>query len=300
MANYISAFEGQQIDEAVGLITGKDLNEVQGIVERTSTGSFRAFDTSWISSKSETVSNIFYDTTDTTNKKIKKTINGTTTEVISINTIAADLGKGEAGGIVPLNLNTKIDPQFLPLTISRNLTTGTKSATIKIGETNYDIYSMTPPTKVSQLTNDSGFISEVTVSSSGNGNVITGLTASGNNITYNLSNVVPITRTINSKPLSSDIVLKTSDLTNDSGFINSLIISSSGSGNVVTGLSASGNTITYTLSNASTTAAQIIRSVATTDLNTLKIHYLTQAEYDDALIAGEINENELYVTPGEQ
>ena len=35
----------------------------------------------------------------------------------------------------------------------------------------------------------------------------------------------------------------------------------------------------------------------TTTLDTLKINYLTQAQYDAALTAGTINENELYMTP---
>ena len=153
------------------------------------------------------------------------------------------------------------------------------------------------PASTSDLINDSGFIDSVAVSSSGSGNVVTGLSASGDTITYNLGDVVPITRTINSKPLSSDVILKISDLTNDSGFINSISVSSSGSGNVVTGLSTSGNTITYTLGNVSTNAAQIIRNNSTTDINTLKIHYLTQTEYETALANNQINENELYFTP---
>ena len=39
-------------------------------------------------------------------------------------------------------------------------------------------------------------------------------------------------------------------------------------------------------------------SKTTTDLSTLKINYLTQEMYEDALENDEINENELYVTPG--
>ncbi len=35
----------------------------------------------------------------------------------------------------------------------------------------------------------------------------------------------------------------------------------------------------------------------TTDLSTLIINYLTQSQYDTALANGEINENELYLTP---
>ena len=36
----------------------------------------------------------------------------------------------------------------------------------------------------------------------------------------------------------------------------------------------------------------------TTNLSTLKINYLTQAQYDEALENDQINENELYFTPG--
>lgn len=36
----------------------------------------------------------------------------------------------------------------------------------------------------------------------------------------------------------------------------------------------------------------------TTDLSTLKINYLTQEMYNEALENDEINENELYLTPG--
>lgn len=35
----------------------------------------------------------------------------------------------------------------------------------------------------------------------------------------------------------------------------------------------------------------------TTDLTTLKINYLTQAQYDAAVSGGTINENEIYMTP---
>ena len=93
------------------------------------------------------------------------------------------------------------------------------------------------------------------------------------------------------------IPTKVSDLDNDSGFINGIDVFPSGSGNVVTGLSASDDVITYTLGNASTTAVQIIRDSSTTDINTLKIHYLSQADYIDAVDQGLINANEFYITP---
>lgn len=38
-------------------------------------------------------------------------------------------------------------------------------------------------------------------------------------------------------------------------------------------------------------------SKTTTDVSTLKINYLTTAQYQAALAQGEINENELYFTP---
>lgn len=37
----------------------------------------------------------------------------------------------------------------------------------------------------------------------------------------------------------------------------------------------------------------------TTNLTTLKINYLTQAQYNTALANDEINENELYLTPND-
>ena len=101
----------------------------------------------------------------------------------------------------------------------------------------------------------------------------------------------------NSQSIINQIPTKVSDLDNDSGYFNEINVSSSGSGNVVTNLSVSDDTITYTLGNASTTAAQIIRDASTTDINTLKIHHVTQAEYEDAINNHTINENDLYVTP---
>lgn len=38
-------------------------------------------------------------------------------------------------------------------------------------------------------------------------------------------------------------------------------------------------------------------ATSTTDLTTLKINYLTQAQYEAALAQGQISENELYFTP---
>lgn len=37
-----------------------------------------------------------------------------------------------------------------------------------------------------------------------------------------------------------------------------------------------------------------------TTVSDLKINYLTEAQYQEALTAGEINENEIYMTPDEK
>ena len=48
------------------------------------------------------------------------------------------------------------------VSVSRDLTSGTKVGTITVNGTGTDLYAPTPPTAVSQLTNDSGFISTET------------------------------------------------------------------------------------------------------------------------------------------
>ena len=50
------------------------------------------------------------------------------------------------------------------VSVSRDLTTGTKIATITVNGTGSDIYAPTPPSKVSDLTNDSGFITGISSS----------------------------------------------------------------------------------------------------------------------------------------
>ena len=206
--------------------------KANGIAPLNASGQLDSSYATWAAQKATTVTNVSYG-----NKKFVKTINGTTTDIVSIDTIATDLGKGVANGIVPLNSSTKIDATYLPsyvddvleysgiskfptagetgkiyvdtttnltyrwsgstyveispgtvVTITPSLTTGTKSATISINGTAYNIYSTTPPTKVSQLTNDSNFINQINISSSGSGNVVTGLSASGGTITYTLGN----------------------------------------------------------------------------------------------------------------
>ena len=49
------------------------------------------------------------------------------------------------------------------VSITRSLTSGTKSATITVDGTSYDIYSMTVPTNISAFTNDSGYITSADV-----------------------------------------------------------------------------------------------------------------------------------------
>lgn len=67
--------------------------------------------------KSATVSTVLYDTT---NKKITKTINGTSTDVVTAATIVTDGGAilstniGTANGICPLDTNSKVDASYLP------------------------------------------------------------------------------------------------------------------------------------------------------------------------------------------
>lgn len=111
MAIYRSIFTGQQIDEMLSLLKDKGLDNVIGIVERDSEGNFIAADISWIPDISETVSSVDYDPVNT---KITKTINGTTSDIVSVATLKTDFGVGQADGIVPLNSSRKIDATYLP------------------------------------------------------------------------------------------------------------------------------------------------------------------------------------------
>lgn len=145
------------------------------------------------------------------------------------------------------------------------------------------------PTKTSDLINDSGFITTYVETDP----TVPSWAKAENKPTYTANEVGAL-------PNTTEIPSRVSDLSNDSGFISSINLVSSGTGNVVTGLSVSvsdNNTIIYTLGNASTTAAQIIRGESTTDVNTLKIHYLTTDEYETAVNQGLINPNEFYITP---
>jgi hypothetical protein len=53
------------------------------------------------------------------------------------------------------------------VSVTRNLTSGTKVGTITVNGTGTDLYAPTPPSKVSELSNDSGFITGMTILSYG-------------------------------------------------------------------------------------------------------------------------------------
>ena len=120
----------------------------------------------------------------------------------------------------------------------------------------------TIPSKTSQLTNDSGFITDAGVTSWNNQTgavtfsetdpTVPAWAKAPNKPTYTASEVgaVPITRKVNDKALSADITLtasdvdalpsntpiptKTSDLTNDSGFLTSAVTTFNGQSGAVT------------------------------------------------------------------
>ena len=66
----------------------------------------------------------------------------------------------------------------------------------------------------------------------------------------------------------------------------------------VTNLQTELDTINSSLEQKS--QVQIIESDATEILSTLKIHKLTQEEYDQAVVAGTVDENAIYLTPDEE
>lgn len=129
--------------------------------------------------------------------------------------------------------------------VSRDLTSGTKIATITVNGTGSDIYAPTPPTKVSDLTNDSGFItgissSDVTTAlgytpyNSTNPNGYVNATGAANAAPVQSVNsqtgVVTLSASdVGALPSNTVIPTKTSDLTNDSGFITGMTILSYGS-----------------------------------------------------------------------
>ena len=142
MANYKSNYTGEQIDSALGVLQGKGLDEVVGLVKRNSDGTFSAESLGDKADKSITVTNVAYDST---NHKLTKTINDTTSDVVTIATLKTELGSmpasdvyewakaankptytaeevsavaisavGSANGVAPLNASSKIDSTYLP------------------------------------------------------------------------------------------------------------------------------------------------------------------------------------------
>lgn len=111
----------------------------------------------------------------------------------------------------------------------------------------------------------SDLVDQVSISDSGTGNAITGLTVSGNTITATKGKTfVETTRTINEKPLSSNITLNASDvgaLASDGTAVaakrleTSRTISITGAATGSTSFNGSGNaTINITLANSGVTA----------------------------------------------
>ena len=111
----------------------------------------------------------------------------------------------------------------------------------------------------------SDLIDQVSITESGSGNAITGLTVSGNDITATKGKTfVETSRTINEKPLSSDITLTASDvgaLASDGTAVaakrleTSRTISITGAATGSTSFNGSGNaTINITLANSGVTA----------------------------------------------
>ncbi len=142
MANYKSNYTGEQIDSALGVLQGKGLDKVVGLVKRNSDGTFSAESLGDKADKSTTVTNVAYDST---NHKLTKTINNTTSDVVTIATLKTELGSmpasdvyewakaankptytaeevsavatsavGSANGVAPLNASSKIDSTYLP------------------------------------------------------------------------------------------------------------------------------------------------------------------------------------------
>lgn len=121
------------------------------------------------------------------------------------------------------------------VSVSRDLTTGTKIATITVNGTGSDLYAPTQPTKVSDLTNDSGFITGVSSSdvttalgytpyNASNPNGYVNSTGAANaapvqSVNGQTGTVVLDADDIGALPNTTSIPSKTSDLTNDSGFI---------------------------------------------------------------------------------
>ena len=94
------------------------------------------------------------------------------------------------------------------VSVSQTLTSGTEIAGITVDNVETKLYAPTPPTKVSDLTNDSGFITGYTETDP----TVPAWAKAANKPSYTASEVGAL-------PDSTTIPSKTSDLTNDSGFI---------------------------------------------------------------------------------
>lgn len=203
--------------------------------------------------KSATVSTVTYNTT---SKKITKTINGTTTDVVTAATIVTDGGgiTTETDPTVPSWAKASSKPSYTASEVGAVPTTRTVngkalSADITLSASDVSALpaSTSIPSKTSDLTNDSGYITSADISgvykykgsktnysnlpTSGNvtgdvWNVVNAYSTypAGTNFAWDgttwdalggsvdLSGYVPTSRTVNGKALSSNISLSASDV----------------------------------------------------------------------------------------
>lgn len=130
--------------------------------------------------KTNTVSTVTYDTT---NHKLTKTINGTTTDIVSVATLKTDMSLGKSdvglGNVDNVQQYSASNPPPYPVT-SVNGSTG--------------VVTISVPTKTSDLTNDSGFITGMTILSYGSSTWQDFLTA------FNANKIVYCRASSNSNP----------------------------------------------------------------------------------------------------
>lgn len=116
--------------------------------------------------KSATVSTVAYDST---NKKITKTINGTTTDVVTVATLKTDLGSMPASDVYSWAkasskpTYTASEVGALPNNTTYVSTITTAAGTHSTISNKSGAVSFNVPTKTSHLTNDSGFITNAGV-----------------------------------------------------------------------------------------------------------------------------------------
>ena len=132
----------------------------------------------------------------------------------------------DAGTINPNELYmTPASGRGSVVTIEPIVLSGTKIATVTIDSIDYDIYSPTPPTKTSDLTNDSNFVSDSNYTHTDNNYTTTEKNKLSNIETGAEVNVIEsikvnnVAQTITSKTVNIVVPTKTSDLTNDSDFV---------------------------------------------------------------------------------